>query len=603
MKKSVLIVSIIFLASLVSAVNSCSNPDQIILRLSGSTNAHGEIWNGIGNYGEEICYNQIFSDAPLLPTPKSCKAGGANTVLKLSGDTNAHAEGPSGARYATDICYGDLNCRLTSSCSAGEVAIVQLSSATNAHLETTSSGNYGQTICCSSTAAPDPGCDPSCDSGTICSVGSCVTPPSPPSCGDGSIGTGEQCDGIGVGADFGGKTCNDFVPGSGGSLSCDECIIDASSCGGGGGPVCGDGSIGTGEQCDDGDIIDGDGCDSNCQEESGYDCNGEPSVCIPGSPSTGSAYWAEEDDTTTAVTDGFNVLLRQRIALIAMNAPANEVVTFDIFDADCFLGSPPCGGDDFIKSVSANSDVSGKAVAVTSFDLLDYEKGEQGDATPELELYFVAKSENYEEQSSNTIKLFNEEIKIVVIDTEGCAQFDEQKIECEDANNADPAEAVWRFDEQSQEEELGTQVGGVGCENMRTDGSTIKCECLYDDSKEKCGFNWYPDSAEPPPGGGPGDICIGSCFETSSQGTCEDNLAILTYNTEFNGIGCNGLGPFGFTNKDDQTQCSELNDREESVLCGFAPSLILPFFSFMQFYISVGLFVVIYLFLLRKRRI
>jgi cysteine-rich repeat protein len=63
------------------------------------------------------------------------------------------------------------------------------------------------------------------------------------SCGDGSIGTGEQCDD--------GNTTN----GDGCSSTCE---VEG---------VCGDGFVGAGEQCDDGNTTPGDGCDGACQLE------------------------------------------------------------------------------------------------------------------------------------------------------------------------------------------------------------------------------------------------------------------------------------------------------------------------------------------------
>ncbi|MFO0549126.1 MAG: DUF4215 domain-containing protein [Polyangiaceae bacterium] len=42
---------------------------------------------------------------------------------------------------------------------------------------------------------------------------------------------------------------------------------------------CGDGAIGSGEQCDDGNIAAGDGCSPTCAVEAGYSCAGTPSVC------------------------------------------------------------------------------------------------------------------------------------------------------------------------------------------------------------------------------------------------------------------------------------------------------------------------------------
>jgi cysteine-rich repeat protein len=44
--------------------------------------------------------------------------------------------------------------------------------------------------------------------------------------------------------------------------------------------VCGDGAIAGAEACDDGNTAGGDGCSPACTIEAGFDCNGEPSVCV-----------------------------------------------------------------------------------------------------------------------------------------------------------------------------------------------------------------------------------------------------------------------------------------------------------------------------------
>jgi len=44
---------------------------------------------------------------------------------------------------------------------------------------------------------------------------------------------------------------------------------------------CGDGALDAGEECDDSNQEAGDGCSPTCQEEAGWDCEGEPSVCSP----------------------------------------------------------------------------------------------------------------------------------------------------------------------------------------------------------------------------------------------------------------------------------------------------------------------------------
>ncbi|MCK4553333.1 hypothetical protein KAT80_03955 [Candidatus Pacearchaeota archaeon] len=43
---------------------------------------------------------------------------------------------------------------------------------------------------------------------------------------------------------------------------------------------CGNGDINPGEECDDGNTDDGDGCSSTCTIEVGWNCTGEPSICI-----------------------------------------------------------------------------------------------------------------------------------------------------------------------------------------------------------------------------------------------------------------------------------------------------------------------------------
>jgi cysteine-rich repeat protein len=45
------------------------------------------------------------------------------------------------------------------------------------------------------------------------------------------------------------------------------------------GHYCGDGVVGTNEECDDGDHGVGDGCNTNCRIEPGFTCQGSPSAC------------------------------------------------------------------------------------------------------------------------------------------------------------------------------------------------------------------------------------------------------------------------------------------------------------------------------------
>jgi len=86
----------------------------------------------------------------------------------------------------------------------------------------------------------------SCDSSCTLDTSQCV-PLSGGNCGDGVIDGGEQCDGSNWGII---SDCSDFGGFTGGSIECIDCQFDTSSCSGGLGSFCGDGIIGSGEQCD-----------------------------------------------------------------------------------------------------------------------------------------------------------------------------------------------------------------------------------------------------------------------------------------------------------------------------------------------------------------
>ena len=181
------LISIVFF-NFVSAANTCSSGNQIILKLSADTNAHGEVWNGAGGYTTEVCYDQIFGVAG--DGNRVCD--GNNRVLRLSSSTNAHAEGPLGTNYNTEICYSNLNCDLRSapSCTGNDAngnplgIIVKLSSSTNAHLENTNGINYNNAICCSMTGAVLPPPPSQCSDGVDNDVDTFIDFPSDPGCVD-----------------------------------------------------------------------------------------------------------------------------------------------------------------------------------------------------------------------------------------------------------------------------------------------------------------------------------------------------------------------------------------------------------------------------------
>lgn len=85
----------------------------------------------------------------------TCTNGGGTVLLRLSGTTNAHAELPSqaNANYATSVVCGNGVTGLGNSCSGTFATLVKLSGLTNAHAEQNSQANYaGNDACISVTS-------------------------------------------------------------------------------------------------------------------------------------------------------------------------------------------------------------------------------------------------------------------------------------------------------------------------------------------------------------------------------------------------------------------------------------------------------------------
>lgn len=89
-------------------------------------------------------------------------------------------------------------------------------------------------------------------------------------CGDGVVGSGEECD---DGATAAGDGCSATCTIESGFV----CTGAPSTCRA---TVCGDGMIEGSETCDDGATTPGDGCSATCTVESGFSCTGAPSVCV-----------------------------------------------------------------------------------------------------------------------------------------------------------------------------------------------------------------------------------------------------------------------------------------------------------------------------------
>ena len=148
---SLIISLIIFLSSGIFAIgeecfitdrNSCETNGNVIMGLSSTTNAHGELANQ-NNYDDVLCCN--FAG--------SLTCDGQNKIIGLSSETNAHVEIPDETTYSTELCYYDLDCMSTSlNCEditeKTYMPIFSLSNFTNAHIGEID--DYDIKICCTS---------------------------------------------------------------------------------------------------------------------------------------------------------------------------------------------------------------------------------------------------------------------------------------------------------------------------------------------------------------------------------------------------------------------------------------------------------------------
>jgi len=155
---SLVIVLILLVSSFVFGAESTPNcaQNQTIMKLSGTTNAHGALYN-YSNYKIDICYKNIFRvyyNGTNSAAPHNCN-GNTNTVLLLAQEGIAHTYSygmPIREGTFTRVCYGDLNCSARTTCLTGEEPIVSMSKITNAHLSSLSNF-YPIKICCSSPSA------------------------------------------------------------------------------------------------------------------------------------------------------------------------------------------------------------------------------------------------------------------------------------------------------------------------------------------------------------------------------------------------------------------------------------------------------------------
>ncbi len=152
---------IVLLINIVSAQDMCwveaSSADctnsngYVIMKVSDSTNAHGEL-AGQSGFTNVLCCNFGLGDT-------TC--GADNKVLSLSSSANAHIEAPDiTPNYNNNVCYDSLkNCSSVDvgfNCAVDEIEVVYVSADetqlyTNAHIEDADLGasqNYDTKICC-----------------------------------------------------------------------------------------------------------------------------------------------------------------------------------------------------------------------------------------------------------------------------------------------------------------------------------------------------------------------------------------------------------------------------------------------------------------------
>ena len=133
-----------FVSSAACSVQStpCISSDNLVMRLSSATNAHGAVYDQ-GTYSSALCCD--------FAGRNDCFGG--NAVLRLSSTTNAHAQTLSSSGYTESVCFGTLSCTSGPSCNPTyPIEMLSLSAQTNAHLGSFST--YTTKICCRSDVAP-----------------------------------------------------------------------------------------------------------------------------------------------------------------------------------------------------------------------------------------------------------------------------------------------------------------------------------------------------------------------------------------------------------------------------------------------------------------
>lgn len=134
----------------VKPLAQCTSPWNVVFKLSGTTNAHAEIFS-LNNYTSAFCCNWTGTRTCTTTVPEN------NTIVKLSSTGNAHGSVKRGA-YTTNICYQDIECENMANCDGNyPIQAFSLSATTNAHFGDFAS--YSPTkICCKNPNEPSGRC-------------------------------------------------------------------------------------------------------------------------------------------------------------------------------------------------------------------------------------------------------------------------------------------------------------------------------------------------------------------------------------------------------------------------------------------------------------
>lgn len=137
--------------SVTTAAACVGGTNAIILRMSGSTNAHAELPSGTNYTGNVVCCSGVTG------LGNSCSTGVTSSVLWLAGTTNAHSsQAQTNANYNSNACIsvptgGTISVGYqASNCTGYDTTLGSMSGDTNAHV---GDGNaYARKICATTAA-------------------------------------------------------------------------------------------------------------------------------------------------------------------------------------------------------------------------------------------------------------------------------------------------------------------------------------------------------------------------------------------------------------------------------------------------------------------